>query len=774
MDIKKIYIGQNPLDSDGKVVHIAELIETPVKSFKDMFESFFKTPLKGHKQLYYTTIANNIEEEPGDSTSSAVYRQSPFRRHYDVTQTSAQFIAYDGDGSKTNPDSCVSVKEIKAALDFYEYNYILYTTHSHLNNNDHYRWRILIPCYMTKSSQLKPTVLKLFRQLEARCPDLLWTNESTTWSQPWFLALREDPEDGLHEAYFNDGKKDFEAEAPSKETETKEPTTVLSSDSTDHAAVVSKIVLGEHPLHENMRKWIYGAIRDGRQPKTAEADLLGFMAGWDMSNQKLAQYYKDVPRQVSAAAKKLSVKKTTDEWSTSEYETDDTNRVYTKYPDLGGMAEEMVKDCMSWMIFPNRQIAVTAVRGLLSALGARVYTLPDGQGVNLTALITGRSTIGKSNIKKFFIWAMDNLGMNKYSAEYLGAQHYTSPKNLVDDLRSKISLYSVRTESGQSDKSSAGDMPRIMNYELEFATEGGQSGYVSKGGQNADKAGNESLPALYSPPVTTIRESVAKIQNDADNLNQSTIAGVMGRRSVIAIDPVKGTRNHHRIEKPSPNVRKLILEIHKLAAVEVRKDCTKPLDPKMWITIQSENPEFLLSREAEWLEKENAAAMRDDELESTFYGRLYERIPAFAGTLAFADNPLSPLITNEQYEIAEKCLYEEFMTHRKQSSCGALDGPWGVLMRRVEDVFRGNMMKHVKRYDKRLQAVGKKELEQGAIEWTPLSRILQPVDAYVSLKDKNGFKREFVERVELINIYKMKEYEVKDQFGHERMTLIRK
>ena len=54
------------------------------------------------------------------------------------------------------------------------------------------------------------------------------------------------------------------------------------------------------------------------------------------------------------------------------------------------------------------------------------------------------------------------------------------------------SLLSVRTESGQGDKSTAGDMTRVLLYELELATESGSQGYVSSGGQN------DKIPALFS------------------------------------------------------------------------------------------------------------------------------------------------------------------------------------------------------------------------------------------------------------------------------------
>lgn len=760
----KVYWGKSFIDKNGKQAPGAELNETEVKDFKGLFKTFFEKPQQGNKADAYITIAKQVEITKGDP-SKANYKAFDHFHRNDVSQLTAQVIAYDGDASKDDPESCIPVSEIKSALDSLRYRYILYTTHSHSTTRN--RWRLFIPCLINHKNKHKPTVRRLFDELEKLCPNLAWTNESKTWCQPWFIALRDDPNDGLYESYFNDDGRDFTAvDAPISNSSTS-PTSTLPS--TSESEMLQVLLSGSHPLHKTINNYIYGRLKDGMQPGALKSHLHAFTLGWDLSDSRLQSRKNDIDRLVDTATIKFSNDSST-HWNTEHSETD---RIFTKYPSLGGRMEEFVQECMSWMIFPNRQIAVTAVRGLISAMGARTYTLPDGKGINLTALITGRSTIGKSNIKKFFIWALDNIALTKFSQFYLGAQHYTSPKNLVDDLREKTALYSVRTESGQSDKSSAGDMPRVMNYELEFATEGGKGGYVSRGGQNRTRNGDETLPALYSPPVTTIRESVAQIQNDADILNQSTVAGVTGRRSVILIDPIKAQRNYDRPEKPSKKLKELILNLHKLASDTAKKDCTVPMPEDAWIILKSEDSEFLKARENDWLTQENKAAANGENLSSTFFGRLYERVPAFAGILAIAENPLMPIITNEQYKIAEQCLYNEFQALNEQNSDGSLNGYWGVLEQKIVNIFKGDMMKYTTRYDKSLRDIAKKELKEGAIELTSLNRILQHTEAFITAKSQKGFSREFEDRCLALNIRKMRDHEVKEKFGHKRCVYVR-
>lgn len=205
-----------------------------------------------------------------------------------------------------------------------------------------------------------------------------------------------------------------------------------------------------------------------------------------------------------------------------------------------------------------------------------------------------------------------------------------------------------------------------------------------------------------------------------------------------------------------------------MAADPRRKDCTKQMEDKLWNVVMSEDETFLRTREDLWLEKENKAAAAGDNLESTFYGRLYERVPAFAAALAIADDPLAPLISNQQYLLAEKSLYSEFCTSREQSTDGSLMGHWGVIEKKLVDIFSGDMTRHITRYDKRLHKIAQKELEAGCIEWTPLSRILQHMDAYVVAKGERGFSREFEDRASSANIEKMSVFKTTEQFGHKR------
>jgi len=739
----------------------ATLKEHEVRDFAHFCEIFLTKCSSGTKDGVYFTTACKVDELHRDN----------------VNHLESHCICIDGDQKVGDPNSCVEPSRVHEVLKRKDINHFIYTSFSH-NPPNKFKWRLVVPCKIASLDEHKATVAHLHKLLfDNGLNELVAVKESFNLSQLWYLPRSKDP--SVYETYSHFTGKDFPTydqypnfwnlvPTPSKQKpEVNEPDHEPSS----YEQIINNIETATHPIHDSINLFIYGSVKDGLPRWRILKDLNRMAKDWDLEadSGKLKGYKNDFERLVDTAIKKFQVDQPEDHshW-TEETETySNVPRIFTNYPDQGGMMEELVQCCLDWMVFPNRQIAVTAARTVISTLGARVYTFEGGKGIALTCLITGRSTIGKSNIKKFFLWLMDNFQLANTSQEFIGDQYYTSVKNMVADLNSKTSLLSIRTESGQSDKSKAGDMARVMAYELEFSTESGATGYISGGGQN------DKIPPLFSPAVTTIRESVAKIQSDADAMNQSVVAGVSGRRSLVLIDPIKGNMNLNPIKKIPKRIRDLIIKLYSKASDDRRKDCSQPLNPKLWITFEYEDPTFMQKATLRWLECENRAALLEDDYESTFYGRLYERVPAYAGILAVADNPDKPIITNRHLEIAEASLMAELNAHRHQETSGELDDPLSRLIAKIEKVFHGSMVKELSWYKGALKKVGRKELEDGAMEWSPLSRKLRRYITPLDRRDKESFFRNLNIRLRAVDIAILSAEETQERYGHKRMTLRR-
>jgi len=729
----------------------AHLNKVEVNSFESFCGDFLETCQEGKKNEYYVTIGSEYEKTLGDKNANEKsYKYNDHWHRNNLTQLKAWILPFDGDSSVSQPGCCIPPLVVHEALKRLNYNHVIYTTHSHIPGIKN-RWRLFIPCEMTSPSQLDPNVRSLFGKLkENGCTDLALANESKTWSIPWYLPTRDDPDDNCYEYYtFFDGVPFKSAEPsmhPMMERFLIKKEQMAVGDIRTPEQLISIICTGGEGLHQAIRDYIFGAIRDGRPPSWVKAELHAFTSNYDLSDSRMKNRKEDIDRMVDVSFDKQNITMVGDDWLKK---SQDNDRPYTKYPDQGGVMEDMVSLCMSWMRFPNRQIAVTACHTLMSTLGGRVYTLRSGGGIVLTILVTGRSTIGKSNIKKFCVFTLNNFMLNKVAGEFIGSHYYTSGANLIKEMCKVGSLLSVRTESGQSDQSQAGDMKRVALYELELATESGADGYISSGGQN------DKIPDLYSPAVTTVRESVAEIQNSADKLNQVAVSGTSGRRSHVVIDPVKPPPNRNRISKLPDWYKKLIYKMYRLSKDERRKEVEKPLPENAWVYIDFEDSNYLDDKAIDWIKKENEAAKKRDHLTSTFYGRLYERIPSFAARLAIAENPDKPIITNKQIDIAEESLFAEVSAFIKQEQDS---DPWDMVIQKIVDIFSGDLMKtpykSIKNYTSAIM------LKAGVIPWSPIRNVIYKMEEFKALKASNpNFEHILRTKLEYNNIIELSKEE---------------
>lgn len=740
----------------GRHSKTAKLEKIEVVSRQAFFDNFIRNPIEGKKGGPYFTTASEVEITEKHRYLKTDHRATDHYRRNNQTHKKSWCVVIDGDRRTDIESYCISPKDASLALQKLNINHIVYTTASHKPKKP--KWRLIAFCDFGDVDNLPlvhhATVTYLYKLLRSNgCKLLKEQAESFVLSQMWFLPIETEE----NQCYFYNSGNDLEPQYIDERIP--ENSKIQISEYQSYEEIIDVIVKGTSPLHTTIGKYIWGAVRDGRSIAEITATLHGLTSHYNGGDKRLKDRKNDIARRVEAAKKKFM-----EETYWEPDIEDDNTRVYTRYPDQGGNFERLVQLNMKRMVYPNRPIAVTAARFQISVLGGRVYTGLTGKGLVQTILLTGRSTIGKSFIKKNSVWLFDNILMNKYSYEFMGASYYTSVKNFVEDANGRYSLGSIRTESGQSDKSKAGDMNRVLMYELEAATESGEMGMISSGAQN------ERVPPLFSPAITTIRESVAEIQNEADVLLQTSIAGVEGRRSYVVADPKKPLPNNELIEKIPKEDKEWLSELLTLCLNDSRKKWDEPLNPELWIRWQFADMEYLKQKQRKWIDQENEAHKERDMYSTTIFGRMIERVPAYAALLAVCENPKEPIITNDQIDIAEKSIVAEMLTHRQQHTNGDLIGPWGKLEKKMREIFSGDMKRHVSKYDKRLSDLARRELELGCMEWTPITRILQKCEEFRILKETRDFPRLFDQQAETWNIVVMKAYDTKNQFGHQRKT----
>ena len=745
----------------GRHSKTAKLDKLEVKSIEAFYEHFIENPPEGKKGGPYITTASEVEITPKSETEKTDFRNTDHFRRNNATHLSSWCVAIDGDRREDNEEFSIAPQLVTASLRKLNINHIIYTTSSH--KPDKPKWRLLVPCRINPQEDIaiihQATVKYLYGLLKSNgCKALKEQPESFVLSQMWFLPVATED---YYRCIYMKGES-LKSQTVSTECVAENSLTQIVTDRQTYDEIIDIITSGKSPLHSTIGKYIWGAIRDCRNPTEIKATLHGLTKNYNLKDKRLKDRKDDIDRRVDAARVKYLSESF---WEPEEQNNND--RVFTKYPNQGGRFERLVQINMKRMIYPNRPIAVTAARFQISVLGGRVYTGTTGKGLVQTILLTGRSTIGKSFVKKNSVWVFDNLLMNRYSIEFMGASYYTSVKNFVEDANGRYSLGSIRTESGQSDKSKAGDMSRVLMYELEAATESGETGFISSGAQN------DKIPTIFSPAITTVRESVAEIQKEADILLQTSIAGIEGRRSYVVADPLKDNVPNTPLEEIPQEDKKWLIELLTLTIDDRRKKWDEPLNKDLWIRWTYEDPEYLSSKQREWIEKENEANAVRDMYTTTIYGRMGEKVPAYAALLAVCENPKAPCITNEQIDIAEQSILAEMLTHKQQHTNGELSGPWGQLEHRILRVFSKDLTRHFKFYVGKERQTAMKELEMGCIGWSPIMRKLQHFEPFRVLKERPDFHRLFRENAESWNIVQLSKDETKRLFGHQRKTFRR-
>jgi len=647
-----------------------------VNDFSDFCKQFLETCSAGSKSNTYLTIADNVRITPGNPDKPNSYLGTDHYHRNNLSQLSAWLLPFDGDNSKSKPGSCIDPKLVHETLKRLNLTHCIYTTHSHITGKRN-RWRLFLPCKLKGPNELRATVEDLYKMLvRYGCKDLAPTTESKTWSQPWFLPTRTDPSDG-HFQYFiyTKGVEYVAVKGPKPSKDSHDQRTDFDQTASD---ILEVIKYGLDGLHPAMNKFIYGAVRDGRPPAWIKAELHVLTSDYDPADKRLMGRKKDIDRLVDYACKKhdasCGIDDDTDytdyEYDCEETELGDDEKSpselgHTIFPDQGGQMEKLVEYAMDWMLFPDRSIATVAAHALISVLGGRVYSYDEehgGTGIVYTALVTGDSTVGKSNMRKFCAHMFNSF--SKFSPEafhdFNGAFYYTSVKNFLKDLERTGSIISFRSESGQTDMSQAGDMPRVRAFELELATNSGILGSVSAGGQN------DRIRALCSPAVTTIRESVAEIQNEADMMLKTSINGMAGRRSHIILPKHRGYKTKSNVNIPTHFVS-MMTEMYARATKE-RNDIYRYLAKDKWIVLNYEKDSYLDEKENHWIKKYNEYADHGDDYMRTFYGRLFEKVPAYAGRLAVTDDWNHPVVTTDHIDIAERSLLAEAKAFRNRET----------------------------------------------------------------------------------------------------------
>lgn len=278
----------------------AELVKYQFFNFQDFCEKGLKKCSAGSKFEGYITIGDEYKITKGDP--DAHFKSYRYKDHFhrnNPSQISAGLIPFDGDNSKSEAGCCIEPVLVHEALKEKNLNHCIYTTHSHRTKDhpDKIRWRLFLPCKMEEQGQLAPSIVNLYNLLAKNgCADLAMATESKTWSVPWFLPTRDNPDDGKFEFYSYYEGDDFE---PS-EAESIPSDAIISDDKISMDDMVLTIMNGtpDTGVHIAITKYIHGQKKDGVKKATVLANLKAFIHNWPYDDYH-KRYYADMIRDLN-------------------------------------------------------------------------------------------------------------------------------------------------------------------------------------------------------------------------------------------------------------------------------------------------------------------------------------------------------------------------------------------------------------------------------------------------------------------------------------------
>ena len=432
----------------------------------------------------------------------------PIYRKDDNLATSNIFVI-DGDGSKDDPHSAPLPAHLHAILVEHDINHFIYTTHSHGFEKN--KFRCVIEVEEHRKPELKQLAANIVGFLHINDFPLLYVKEMNTWSQPWFMPTRDDPDDSLfYFAKYTTGKffkRDKQVSA--KEVE----------------AIAQIVQSGEHTINDLIKQIQEGVtyhaplmtlsfqyIADGMNKKLACETLRAIMMGCKTQDQRWKERFDSIDGLVDGAVARVGEKKAEeeaveeDQFVPEEYKEIMRSTDMVKIIRPPGMLNDLFDAALAHQHLPSDVFAFASAMGLVAGICGRKFNV-SGTGLNIELLVIARTGRGKDSIRKFITQTLYSLNENGGTSSFLAPARFTGPVAMYNALKDSRCCVSVQTECGLIKASDAGDASGIIRYQLGLYSSSGQHEVMGAEGYSAK---DNSIQALNAAAMTFIMESTAE------------------------------------------------------------------------------------------------------------------------------------------------------------------------------------------------------------------------------------------------------------------------
>lgn len=637
-------------------------------SLEEMSEHF-KSPVKGDKHIGYFVRGEC----------------SPMHRK-DSSIADSCLVVIDADSGRKggNASSPLVVHE---ALKSLGYSHFIYTSHSHKGAEKN-KFRVVLEAErdMVKA-ELKPTVGMLMQDLWSSDVDIGLVKEMGTWSQPWFIPSRDDPEDGIFEFYgwFQGdrvGVMREEITLPGFQDGQQSTSVSVFNDSRSWAERVVEVINCQS-FHPNIRDISYGMIKDGMEPKMVTGLIQGIMlVNKPEDEQRRIDWqkrYDDIERIVKGASERIEGEKKREEFSLDGL-FEDYEEKKNVIPTPPGLLGVLVDDAYNMALFRYREVAFVSAIGVIAAICGRKFNVvcPEPTGLNVYMTLLADSGVGKDSIIKFmshvFYNAISDVGT--VSSSFFSSIDYTGPKPLMDDLRDARSKLVLTNEAGLSAQQKSGNREGLKAAMLKLYSRSHSAGISDEGGYSKKE---DRYGALKSPALSVICESTPENLLESFRQQGAIDNGQLARQSVFR---VRGD-----IPYPADNIQRVLTHdcTKKLKHLASKAAAVQALDDPNVHEMYAENDEvfaMIAAHHRMCIDMRNKHRLTD-KLKEVMWSRAHVKALRYAG-IACVFNREEAKIFREEWEWATRMVDYEMACVDSCFSGGGLQGdPLDDVARRV-------------------------------------------------------------------------------------------
>lgn len=460
----------------------------------------------------------------------------------------SKLLIVDADGG-LNGNPTPSVDSCHDALCALGYNHIIYTTHSH--KPEYHKYRAIIELSEEiESHELHENMSQLIQELRANGCPLKYAHEMDTWSQIWFLPRADEPELFQHRAYFEGAEfRTIHIDASQVQVKSRESSEYKSSGDKETLDEMFENIRTGKEFHQSLRNISYQLIKDGVSKALTLSTLRSLMeSSTEAGTDRWLQRMKDLERLIDGAIQRVS-----DE-EAEQFEIPQVEKATPKYtppPLPPGRLGRAIKQCLASMARPQIEFAFPMILGSISAIcGARWNARTNEfSGLNLAMTVVADTGFGKGQISKFynnlFIGGLDgriiNLSGGEGAMSFIGANNYTAPKPLHNDLLKGRSKIVCMQEAGIMLGAKSGNADELSAYVMENYVNSAYNQFASSRAYSSD---DNSLKPFRAPAISLVlestEESLAASLKDMNALE----SGFIPRQTMFKInDKPKMNRN---------------------------------------------------------------------------------------------------------------------------------------------------------------------------------------------------------------------------------------